>query len=37
MFVSKGRRNIVMALTAMLTGPIGVLIAWLAPPRRVAP
>ena len=37
MFVSKGRRNIVMALTAMLTGPIGVLIAWLAPPRRVVP
>ncbi|GEM_PF-2105837 len=37
MFVSKGRRNIAMALTAMLTGPIGVVIAWLTPPRRVAP
>ncbi|MGQ9928522.1 MAG: hypothetical protein ACUVS4_16855 [Chloroflexaceae bacterium] len=37
MFVCKGRRNLIMALTAMLTGPIGVLIAWLIPPRRVVP
>jgi len=35
MFVSKGRRRIIMTLTAMLTGPIGVVIAWLVPPRRV--
>ncbi len=35
MFVSKGRRRIIMALTAMVSGPIGVVIAWLTPPKRV--
>ncbi|MFQ3661339.1 MAG: hypothetical protein SNJ69_02975 [Chloroflexaceae bacterium] len=37
MFVSKGRCRIIMALTAMVSGPIGVVIAWLTPPRRVGP